>query len=420
MRPKVSTDLNARAAAERRRGFALGAATLAALVLLVSCLRESPPPESAETHEVRLAARGFGDLPGWNDGDMRAALQSFRRSCDAFARMDPDAMLGGEDYAGKVRDWLPVCGHARRAGASKTASRIFFEEHFRPFAVSDTEGAEGLFTGYYEPELRGSRTRSAEYATPLYGRPGDLVIVDLGRFRPGLAGDRIAGRVENGQLVPYPSRGDIVRGVLEGRATPLLYVDNGIDAFFLHIQGSGRVLLNDGTMVRVGYEAQNGHPYVAIGRVLIDAGELTKDGVSMQSIRAWLTEHPDRAEEVMDTNPSYVFFKELPLGDPALGPVGAQGVELTDEASLAVDRRHHALGLPFWLDGFAPAEGGGDRKYQRLLIAQDTGGAIRGVVRGDVFWGHGDGPADIAGRMQHRGEFYVLLPKAVAARHARR
>jgi len=417
LQPKASTE----SPSARRKGFLLGVVSVLGIALLVSCLREAPRDVvGTDTHDVRLTLAGFGDLPGWSEGDMRAALSAFRRSCASFEAMDPEALLGGENYSGKVREWLPVCQTARRAGASKTAARIFFEENFRPFAISDAEGREGLFTGYYEPVLRGSRTRSAEYPTPLYGRPGDLVIVDLGRFRPGLAGDRLAGRVEDGQLLPYPSRGDIVRGVLEGRATPLLFVDSGIDAFFLHIQGSGRVELAEGGTVRVGYEAQNGHPYVAIGRVLIDAGEITKDGVSMQSIRTWLQDHPDRAEEVMDTNPSYVFFREMELGDPALGPVGAQGVGLTDEASLAVDRRFHAFGMPMWLDGFAPQAGEGDRKFQRLLIAQDTGGAIRGVVRGDVFWGHGAGPADIAGRMQHRGELYVLLPKAVAARQARR
>jgi membrane-bound lytic murein transglycosylase A len=271
---------------------------------------------------------------------------------------------------------------------------------------------------------------------PLYRRPRDLVAVDLGEFREALRGQRIAGRLAGDRLVPYADRAAIEDGALAGRRLELLWVDDPIDAFFLQVQGSGRVELPNGTSVRVGYDGQNGHPYFAIGRELVERGEMPLEQVSMQSIAAWLRAHPDEAPAVTARNASYVFFRELE-GD---GPVGSQGVALTPERTLAVDVEFLPLGAPVWVDTVYPpeeesaapqtaaAEVAGavavaqdlplppPPPLQRLFVAQDTGGAIRGPVRGDVFWGAGDRAASIAGRMRSEGRLWLLLPRALADR----
>jgi membrane-bound lytic murein transglycosylase A len=236
-------------------------------------------------------------------------------------------------------------------------------------------------------------------------------MVDLGRFRPDLKGKRIAGKVVDGSLVPYPDRREIEAGALSGRKLEIVWVDDPVGAFFLHVQGSGRVRLADGGELRLGYAAQNGHPYTAIGRELIDRGELRSEDVSLQTIRAWLEAHPGQARELMERNASYVFFQQV-KGE---GPLGAQGVPLTPGRSLAVDLNFVPLGVPLWLVAGAPSplEGEPDRKLRRLVVTQDTGGAIRGPIRGDVFWGFGEEAEAIAGRMKHRGRYWMLLPKTL-------
>jgi membrane-bound lytic murein transglycosylase A len=279
---------------------------------------------------------------------------------------------------------------------------------------------EGLFTGYYEPELRGSRRRHGPYQTPLYREPGDLIQVDLGAFREDLEGRRIAGRIVGGRLEPYHDRRSIDRGALAGRDLELVWVDDPVDAFFLQVQGSGRIVLEDGTVLRVGYDAQNGHPYTAIGRELVERGEMPLEEVSLQSIRRWLEAHPEEAPDLMATNASYVFFRML----GGAGPLGSLGVPLTPGRSVAVDPRFLPLGAPVWLAGSMPAlpdevasgpsteptEPIGSLPLRRLLVAQDTGGAIRGPVRGDVFWGAGERAEAVAGRMKHPGRLWLLLP----------
>jgi membrane-bound lytic murein transglycosylase A len=375
-----------------------------------------PPPPAGPPLLLRLDTVPFTELDGWAQGDPRGALQAFLRSCAVLATRPDEASLGGLNYAGTAVEWRQVCGAATLVpGDSPEPARRFFELEFVPYRVGQDSGA-GLFTGYYEPLLRGSRTRHDAYQTPLYGVPFDLVNVDLGLFRDTLKGQRIVGKVTDGRLVPYPPRVEIESGL--GTAVPILFVDDPIDAFFLQIQGSGRVVLDDGTVVRAVYAAQNGRPYTAIGAVLIQRGELTREAVSMQSIRAWMREHPADAQPLMNTNASYVFFEEQPIGDPSLGAPGAQGVPLTPEASLAVDLAVHALGVPVWLDTIAPDPDATrpDRPFQRLLVMQDTGGAIRGPVRGDVYWGYSPDAGSIAGRMRSEGRMTVLLPRSVASR----
>jgi len=386
---------------------------LALAGLLLGCAERKPPPPREPA--LSLAPVGFDGLPGWQEDDPSGALDAFRRSCGRLQRQDSGKALGGSGgFAGKVADWLPACAAAQRVATTADAARTFFQASFVPYRVTDRGQAEGLFTGYYEPLLNGARTNGGRYRHPLLKRPPDLVSVDLGRFAPELQGRRIAGRVADGRLVPYADRAAIERGALAGRGLELLWVDDPVDKFFLEIQGSGQVRLPDGSLVRVGYADQNGHAYRAIGKDLIELGAIPREQVSMQAIRAWLAAHPDQAPGMMAKNPSYVFFRELPADlASAPGPQGAQGVPLTPGRSLAVDRKFLPLGAPVWLDATAPYPEG-ERPLRRLLVTQDTGGAIRGPVRGDVFWGAGPLAEHLAGHMKSAGRLFILLPRELA------
>ncbi|HEX7186362.1 MAG TPA: murein transglycosylase A, partial [Thermoanaerobaculia bacterium] len=337
-------------------------------------LRSKPPQEEAEAEDrLEMEPASFADLPGWTADRVSEALPVLLRSCRRISALPHDTSLGGAGFAGMAAAWRTACAAASGVPPGDPATaRAFFETYFQPFAIRNNDDPTGLFTGYYEPLLRGSRKRGGRYTIPLYVRPPDLVTVDLGEFREDLKGRRIAGRVEDGSLVPLPDRTEIEKGAFAGRDLELVWVDNAIDAFFLQIQGSGRVRLAEGGEMRVGYAAENGHPYFAIGKDLIERGALQPEEVSMQSIRRWLEENPELADDVMARNASYIFFQEL-KGE---GPLGAEGVALTPGRSLAVDRKFWPLGVPVWLDAEAPAakEGEPDRKLQRLLIAQDTGG----------------------------------------------
>lgn len=328
--------------------------------------------------------------------------------------------MGGAEYAGKVMDWRDACQAALNADLSSAeAARSLVEDFFTPVRLSSSE-MEGFFTGYYEPELRGSRTKHGRYQTPIYGLPSDLVKIDGEILRDTAAGQSFPERMMMSLLmmryVPYPSRAEIERNGVP--APVLFYVDDPIDAFFLQVQGSGRIAIDDGTVVRAAYAGQNGQSYTAIGAVLLDRGELTREELSLQSIRAWLLAHPDQARQVTDANESYVFFSEQGIGDPQSGAAGSEGVPLTPGASLAVDISIHPLGVPVWLEGTAPDPDPSmpDRIFNALLVAQDTGGAIRGPLRGDIYWGFGADAAAIAGRMKNNARMTVLLPKAVVAR----
>jgi membrane-bound lytic murein transglycosylase A len=391
-------------------------ARLSALVLvsaLGACGAEPEPPPAEPV--LRLEPISFGDLQGWQQDDPSAAMAAFRRSCARLAaRPDTDRMaadLAVAPLAGTLEAWRGACTAATAEPASPGQARAFFEDWFQPWLVTDRGQELGLFTGYYEPLLHGSRRFGGAYTVPLYGAPDDLIRVDLGRFKPELAGQAITGRVDGSQFVPYFARAEIDAGALEGRGLELVWVDDPVAKFFLQIQGSGQIQLDDGARIRVGYAGQNGHQYHAIGRDLVALGAMPLEEVSLQSIRDWLIAHPEQADAIMARNGSYVFFDERPDLDPADGPIGAQGVPLTAGRSLAVDKRYIPLGAPVWLEATAPWPEG-DGPFRRLLVAQDTGGAIKGPVRGDVFWGTGDRAEAIAGRMRSQGRYVVLLPKA--------
>lgn len=372
-------------------------------------------PQVEKRAKASFQTLTFDGLEGWATDDLSAALASFRNSCQIILARSPSEAMGGEAIYGDAGDWRASC---QKAMSEKSAAKTFFEKNFTPVQIFADGEPVGLFTGYYEPELRGSRIRKGTFQTPLYRRPTDLVLVDLGEFRDALKGERIAGRVESGRLKPYPTRAEIVSKGLGVASTPVVYVDSAWEAFSLQIQGSGRVRLTDGTMIRLNYDGQNGHPYTAIGKSLVERGAIRREDVSMQTIRAWLEKNPKKADEVMNLNGSYVFFKEEPGGDPKQGAPGAMKVPLHPERSLAIDLRYHALGAPLWVDATRPADKDGEtpEAFRHLLIAHDTGGAIRGPVRGDVYWGAGARPEELAGRMANRGRLIILLPRALAAK----
>jgi membrane-bound lytic murein transglycosylase A len=388
-----------------------GVAALALLLLAAACAERK---EVRKEPALELVPVTFAALPGWGEDEPSEALEAFRQSCKALGKRDPGKGMGGSGgFAGVTGDWLPACTAAKAVPATPEAARAFFEAAFVPFQATDRGEGTGLFTGYYEPLLTGARAPDARFRYPLLKRPADLVSVDLGQFDPELQGRRIAGRVEQGRLQPYPDRAAIERGALAGHDLELLWVDDDIAKFFLEIQGSGQVRLADGGIVRVGYADQNGHAYRAIGRDLIEMGAIPKEKMSMQAIRAWLEANPEQAPAVMAKNRSYVFFRELPDLARASGPLGAQGVPLTPGRSLAVDRKFLPLGAPLWLETTVP-DPEGDRPLRRLVVAQDTGGAIRGPVRGDVFWGAGPLAEHRAGHMKSEGRLFILLPRQLA------
>ncbi len=357
-------------------------------MVLVGCAEPAPLPRVVS----------FAELPGWADDRLTEALPAFRASCAVLAGLPPDRPMGGEGATARTAgDFLPACAAAQSLAADDApAARRFFESRFTALAVG-----EDVLTGYYEPELRGSPTRTGPYQTPLYARPPELVEADLGQFAADLRGRRTAGVVRDGRLQPFHDRAAITAGALEGRGLELAWVDDPVDAFFLQIQGSGRIRMTDGSVLRLGYAAQNGLSYYAIGRALVENGTLTRETVSMQSIRAWLAAAPPaEATALMNRNPSYVFFRPLAELPPEAGPLGALGAPLTPGRSIAVDRTRTPLGTPVWVTGAA----------RRLTVAQDTGGAIRGPARADLFTGWGEAAGAEAGGMRDRAALFLLLP----------
>ena len=364
---------------------------------------QEPPPEDAR---LRLDLTTFEKVPGWKADTLSETLPVFIRSCEKLETQPPDRKIGPPTVPSRVSDWLAICTDARliRPG-NETETRYFFESRFQPHLVSNDANPRGLFTGYYEPELRGAWQPDPTYRYPIYARPKDLISIDLGKFQPEMKNRNLAGRLEGNKFAPYPTRADIENGVLKGQQLELLWVDDAIDAFFLHVQGSGRVVFADSTKVRLAYAGRNGHRYTPIGRELAAMGAIPEDKISMQSIRKWLAASPVAGREIMERNKSYIFFR-LMDGD---GPIGAQGVVLTAGRSLAVDQNFIPLGTPVWLSTSAP--GKSRSPLRRLVIAQDTGSAIRGPVRGDLFFGFGNDAAIKAGRMKQKGTYYLLLPR---------
>ena len=361
------------------------------MLLVASCSwapRPDHPPASAP-----LAPAAWSKVEGWQEDDPSQVVVAFKKSCIAL-RWRPQ--------------WMQVCSDVNNLdGRSEAEVRAFFEEHFTPYELREPDNDPiGLVTGYYVPDLRGSRQPSPDYPYPLYRRPDDLLVIDLSETYPELGSYRLRGRLEERRILPYWDRAAIDGNRVPLAGHELLWVDDPVDLFFLHIQGSGRILFEDGSWSMVNYAEQNGHPYRSISQWLIKQGFMSLDEMSMQNIRAWARNNPAQVDDLLNTNPSYIFFRELP-GD-AQSPPGALGVPLTAGRSVAVDRRYTPLGAPVFLATTWPNT---DRPLHRLMMAQDTGGAIKGPVRADFFWGMGEDAGIEAGRMKQSLRMWVLLPK---------
>lgn len=364
------------------------------------CAVKTPTEDQRPT----LKPTSFKHLPGWGNANQEGIREALEKSCAYLSKKGTAASADLYDHSPEV--WARICKNFDEIShRGRAAIKGFFEAYFTPHQLSSQDGDEGLVTGYYVPELKGSFEKKDPYLYAVYKRPDNLVMIpDLGAFREELKGKRIAGKVLNGKLIPFEDREKIEGGALN-KNLELLYVDDPVDLFFLQIQGSGQVALPDGSRIRVGYDGTNGHLYTAIGRVLLENGKLSKEDVSMQSIKKWLRENPKGSIDVMNANRSYVFFRIL----EGEGVVGAMGHELVPERSLAVDRLNIPMGVPVWMDITHPIDD--QDRIRRLVFAHDTGGAIKGVVRGDLFWGAGPKAEELAGRMKSKGQFYVLLPK---------
>ena len=367
---------------------------------------------------TRFLRRSFADLPGWAGADHALAFAAFRDSAPRLVKdqvpagsldIEPDAFRSAAKEAMAAGDLDGV------------AARSFFETHFIPLRILP-EGAgtdtPGFVTGYYEPVVAASPVRTDRFRFPLYARPLDLVKIDDISRPPGLDSSfRFARRTPCGLLEEYPDRAAIEAGALAGWDLEIAWLDDPVDAFFIHIQGSARLRLPGGRETRVSYTAKTGHPFTAIGRSLVDEGELTLAEADMDGIRGWLAAHPERRQALFNRNRSFIFFREMPVDDPAKGPIGAAKVPLTALASIAVDRELATFCVPYFID--APQLAVAGAPFRRLMIAHDTGSAILGPARADIFVGSGPEAGRIAGRIRHAADFHVLAPARLAESLAR-
>ncbi|MBB4038905.1 membrane-bound lytic murein transglycosylase A [Microvirga flocculans] len=356
---------------------------------------------------ARLDPLAFHDLAGWEDDDHAAAFQAFLRSCRALEAQAAELRPAQAPQA----DLLAVCREAlKRPDPGRAEAKRFFEAHFQPFAVVPSSG-QGFLTGYYEPEFEGSRTPDEAYSVPLLDRPEDLVTIPQGETLPGLEGLQAARRTPDG-YEPYPDRAAIEDGALGTLARPVVYLKEPGEAFIIHVQGSARIRLGDGSVMRVAYAGRNGRPYTSIGRLLVERGEMDLETMTLAKLMGWLKDHPQEARDLMRQNRSYIFFREAAELAPEDGPIGGAGIPLVPGRSLAVDRSLWAYGLPIWLDGQLPVTLDEAEPLGRLMIAQDTGSAIVGPARGDFFFGSGEEAGRRAGLLRHAVRFVILQPKS--------
>jgi len=371
------------------------ALTLLGLSFLTACSVTAPKPDPPPTSAATYAKADWKALPAVSDSDLQAGFAAWRSACP---RLKTDAT------------WAPTCAAAASVAATPVAIRQFLQDNLEVYALrAGGHRADGLITGYYEPVYSGTLTRTARTPVPVYGVPTDMVSVQLDELYPELNGKRLRGRVDGRVLRPYDDAAKIsAKGV---NAPVLAWLSNPMDLQFLQIQGSGRIRLDDGRQLRIAYADQNGHPYRPIGRWLVAQGELKKEDVTMDAIRAWADAHPQRVTELLASNPSYVFFTKGPDGDE--GPRGSLNVPLTAGYSVAVDRTVVPLGSLLWLSTTRPD----GSPVVRPVAAQDTGGAIAGEVRADLYWGTGDAAGKLAGDMKQKGNLWLLWPKGAALPH---
>jgi membrane-bound lytic murein transglycosylase A len=361
------------------------------------------------------------DIPGWIDDDHLAAYQAFRSSCKSIAAQhalpvsSSSSNINSSGFKPLAVSLREPCRAARAAEMSDGArARAFFEEHFIPLQISRLGEGDGFVTGYYEPILEGSRTQSDTYNVPVYRRPSNLFVRGFKQSSPDLPNKgQVFRKIGRRKLVPYYDRAQIEDGAIAGRGLEICWLKNQTDLLFAQIQGSARILLQDGSTIRINYDAHNGYPYTAVGRVLIDRGIIPKEEMSMQKIREWMDQNPDGANELRRQNRSYVFFRQVQLSDKDEA-VGAQGVPLTPGRSIAVDKSLHAYGTPFFIAGELPIESEKSKTpFRRLMIAQDTGSAITGPARADLYFGAGADAGKVSGRLRHNMRFMILVPKSL-------
>jgi membrane-bound lytic murein transglycosylase A len=354
---------------------------------------EIPKEAPKKAHYDLLQPASWQDLDGLLQDDLAAAWPAWLQSCTTLIN--------------KVQ-WKPVCELANQIKSPNSATIAdFLSTNFDVYSTQNEDGSKtGLITGYYQPLLKGSRKKSPQYPYPLYREPDDLITVELADAYPELKFKRVRGKLEGKKLVPYRTRAEIDTQPSPLAGSEFLWINDIIDVFFLQIQGSGVVQLENGKQVQVGYANQNGYSYQSIGRLLVERGDLTLENASMQGIKNWARNHLDQLQDLLNSNPSYVFFRELPAGLP--GPLGALGVPIAAERSVAIDRQFIPLGAPIFLSTTEPNS---SKPLKRLMLAQDTGGAIKGGVRADFFWGAGDKAGAKAGAMKQQGQIWVLLPK---------
>lgn len=365
----------------------------------------SPPPErpAAEpeiiTPPPAMTPVSYHALPGWHAASLTAPLEAFRRTCDRFSHRAWDAPLSrSAPWAGSAQDWAPACA-SLSTPLDDAAARRIFETLFVPVEIVDPAG-KPRFTGYFEPMYEARRSPEPGFTEPVFAMPSDFVA----------NGDAPLQRLANGSTRPYPPRAEITSNV----SAPVIAWAHPSDVFFLQVQGSGRLVFPDGQKMRAAYAAHNGQPFRSVANWLIETGRITRGEGSMQGIRAWMDRSSaDEVRRAMNVNPRFVFFRSLPEGDPELGPSGAHNVPLTPFGSMAVDPGFHALGMPMFVQTTAPGLGGA---WSGLLIAQDTGGAIKGPVRGDIYFGTGYDAGQRAGTMNAPGRLWVLLPRKVGER----
>jgi membrane-bound lytic murein transglycosylase A len=395
---------------------------LACLIGLAGCQPDVPDTPEPVEDPVNLPITldflptSWSEMSGWAGADLAPGLSAFLRSCDRMDRRAPSDVLSAQaSWAGRVSDWQEVCQQASRAAAGEISAQAAFETALTPVIAravdpdSGTTEMTGRLTGYYEPYVEVRESRQGTFTQPLRRRPDDLVTVDLGLFDEALAGRRLVGEVRDGQLVHYKDR-----AAIEAEDAGEIFAwGEPIEVFFLQIQGSGRLVYPDGRQERAAFAAHNGLPYRSIGRELIERGELEAHAASKAGIEAWLMLNgPEATAELFSVNPRYVFFQTQPLTDPDLGPSGSTGIALTPMASIAVDPAHQAYGVPVWLSTDLPEIG----PWSGLVVTQDTGGAIRGPLRGDFFWGWGETAERRAGTTRTDAEWVLLLPHTVVAR----
>lgn len=368
------------------------------------------PSSAVPQSQPKYLPMPFADLPGWLKDDHAAAMTAFLRSCPMVIAANKAGNKGGATPT--PPELLMVCSEAMRLGAegvTEPLARAFFEGYFTPHRVEHA-GSPGLLTGYYEPVIEGSRTPTAKFPIPIHRRPADLVNLVDESMRGAKSSTLTHGRKAEPGVVPYATRAEIEGGALKGKALELLYLANPVDKFFMQVQGSGRVKLPDGTMVRVSYDGKNGHPYTSIGKHLIDTGMVAADKMSLDALGNWLKADPARGRQIMQLNKSYVFFREL-KGEEAKGALGVLHIPLTPGRSLAVDAGFHAIGMPIYVSSPTLVHTTWFGGFNRLMVAQDVGSAIKGPERGDIYFGTGDLAGKLAGNTKHPGNLFVLLPR---------